>query len=57
MDAGVHPAEPLTQALLVLYDGAVAGGMTHRRAAGPKAARWAAERLLGAALAPANRTH
>jgi len=56
LDAGVRPAEPLTQALVVLYDGAVAGTMVHRSGAGPRAARWAAERLLTAALAP-ERTH
>ena len=57
LDAGVRPAEPLTQALVVLYDGAVAGTMIHRTGAGPRAARWAAERLLSAALAAPDHTH
>jgi AcrR family transcriptional regulator len=57
LEAGVRPAEPLTQALVVLYDGAVASTLIHRTGAGPRAARWAAERLLSAALAAPDRTH
>jgi AcrR family transcriptional regulator len=56
LEAGVRPADPLSQALVVLYDGAIAGTMVHRGGAGPRAARWAAERLLSAALAP-QQTH
>lgn len=56
-DAGVRPVEPLTQALVVLYDGAVAGSLVHRKGPGPKAARWAAERLIAESLRPDSSTH
>jgi AcrR family transcriptional regulator len=44
-DAGLAP-QPLTNALVALYDGAIAGSMVDSSGAGAKAARWAAERLL-----------
>jgi AcrR family transcriptional regulator len=45
VQAGLSP-EPLTAALVVLYDGAIAGSLVDPTGASAKASRWAADHLL-----------
>jgi len=53
VEAGLAP-EPLTAALVVLYQGAIAGSMVDASGASAKASRWAAECLLKDAGRPAS---
>jgi AcrR family transcriptional regulator len=57
VDAGLKPADELTGALVVLYDGASASALVDGDPAMAIHARWAVERLIGASGATAPGQH